>query len=374
VPLTLPAVPNALGNIRNVFTSGLLSLQGLSNPLGLSHKQKVIVILIDGLGAEQIMQRSGHAPWLNSLLNRKSISVCGFPATTSANIASFATGDSPGQHGLVGHRVWDRNYDEQINLLVGWNERTDPLVWQPRETVSERALALGLECNVVAASEYRGTGYSQATMRGANFISADSWQEKFEAARTIANSKRQSLTYLYIPELDKYGHQSGWSSSGWAAMLEELDSALRSFCEKIPKDTGVVITADHGMIETAKPRQLVLDDCYEKSGSVQFVGGDTRVNYVYLDNIGAVDQVAADLEPLSYAFDTVKTEDAIAANWFGEVLQPARDRLPELMLLARSDFTLYHSKYFKSRSFDMVAHHGSLSPAEIRVPLIRIGF
>jgi len=374
VPLTLPAVPKALGNIRNVFTSGLLSLQGLANPLGLSQKQKVIVILIDGLGAEQIMQRSGHAPWLNSLLNKKSISVCGFPATTSANIASFATGDSPGQHGLVGHRVWDRSHDEQINLLVGWNERTDPQVWQPRETVSERALSLGLQCNVVAASEYRDSGYTVATMRGANFIGANTWQEKFEAARVIANSKQQSLTYLYIPELDKYGHQSGWSGSGWAAMLEELDVMLRSFCDQIPKDTGVVITADHGMIETSKPRQLVLDNCYDKSGSVQFVGGDTRVNYVYLGDSGAIDQVVADLEPFSYAFDAVKTEEAIAANWFGEVLQPAKDRLPELMLLAKSDFTLYHSKYFKARSFDMIAHHGSLSPAEIRVPLIRIGF
>jgi predicted AlkP superfamily pyrophosphatase or phosphodiesterase len=229
-------------------------------------------------------------------------------------------------------------------------------------------------CNVVAAGEYRDTGYTEATMRGANFIAADSWSEKFEAARAIAHSKQDSLTYLYIPELDKYGHQNGWSSSGWAAMLEELDALLRSFCEQLPNDTGVIITADHGMVETSKPRQLVLDDFYDKSGSVQFVGGDTRVNYVYLDSIGAIDQVVEDLESVSYAFDAVKTEDAIAANWFGEVLQPARDRLPELMLLAKSDFTLYHSKFFKTRSFDMIAHHGSLSPAEIRVPLIRIGF
>lgn len=374
MPLTLPVVPNALGNIRNVFTSGLQSLQGVNNPLGLSRKKKVIVILIDGLGAEQIIQRSGHAPWLNSHMTKPNISLCGFPATTSANIATFATGATPGQHGLVGHRVWDRKYDEQINLLVGWNERTDPRVWQPQATVSEQALLLGVMCNVIAAGEYRDTGYTEATMRGANFIAADSWSEKFEAARAIAHSKQDSLTYLYIPELDKYGHQNGWSSSGWAAMLEELDALLRSFCEQLPKDTGVIITADHGMVETSKPRQLVLDDFYDKSGSVQFVGGDTRVNYVYLDSPGAIDQVVEDLESVSYAFDAVKTEDAIAANWFGEVLQPARDRLPELMLLAKSDFTLYHSKFFKTRSFDMIAHHGSLSPAEIRVPLIRIGF
>ncbi|MDG2497074.1 MAG: alkaline phosphatase family protein [Aquiluna sp.] len=342
--------------------------------MNLKRKNKVIAILVDGLGAEQIMERSGHAPWLNGQLSKSNITHCGFPATTSANIASFATGVTPGEHGLVGHRVWDRNFDEQINLLIGWNERTDPSVWQPIPTVSERSASLGIQCNVIAAGEYQNTPYTQATMRGANFIPADSWEERFEQARIVSSSKESSLTYLYIPELDKYGHKNGWTSPGWAVMLEELDAALRSFCTKLPADTGVIITADHGMMETSQSRQLVLDEAFEKSGSVNYVGGDTRVNYVYLDDPTSLEQVVADLQPFSYAFDSVSTNDAIAAGWFGKVLQPALDRLPELMLVAKSDFTLYHSKYFKARSFQMIAHHGSISSAETRVPLLRIGF
>ena len=371
---TLPVVPKALGNIRNVFSSGLESVLGNPNPLRLSGKTKVVVILIDGLGAEQIMQRSGHAPWLNSHLNKSTITNCAFPATTSANIASFATGATVGEHGLVGHKVWDRVADEQINLLIGWNERTDPKLWQPVQTIAEKAVSLGVDCNVIAATEYKNTPYTIATMRGANFVSADSWDEKFESARKIIARPKRSLNYLYIPEMDKYGHRNGWTSPGWAAMLEELDALLRSFCSNLPKDTGVIITADHGMVETEKSRQLVLDDYYESSGLVRFVGGDTRVNYVYLDNETSIDRVIQDLQPVSYAFDAVVTSDAIEANWFGEVSQAARNRLPEIMLLAKSNYTLYHSKYFKPRSFEMIAHHGSLTSAEIRVPLIQIGF
>ena len=374
MPLTLPALPKSSGNIRNVFVSGLMAVQGEQNPLQLRPTKKVIVVLVDGLGAEQIMQRSGHAPWLNSQLNKSSITHCGFPATTSANIASFATGLTPGEHGLVGHRVWDRNFNEQINLLIGWNERTDPLVWQPMPTVAERALEKGVSCNVVAAAEYKDTAYTQATMRAANFISADTWDDRFQRAKEIASAKEHSLTYLYIPELDKYGHKSGWTSSGWAAMLEELDAALRGFCSKLPADTGVIITSDHGMMETSDSRQLVLDDLYEKSGVVKYVGGDTRVNYVYLESQDSIEQVVEDLQPFSYGFDAVSTSEAISAGWFGKMRQPARDRLPELMLVAKSDFTLYHSKYFKPRSFQMIAHHGSITSGETRVPLIRIGF
>jgi hypothetical protein len=43
------------------------------------------------------------------------------------------------------------------------------------------------------------------------------------------------------------------------------------------------------------------------------------------------------------------------------------------MLLAKGNYTLYHSKYFKARSFDMISHHGALSAAETRIPLIRFG-
>ena len=90
-------------------------------------------------------------------------------------------------------------------------------------------------------------------------------------------------------------------------MMEDLDVELRSFISKLPKDSGVIITADNGMVETTKEKQLVLDDYLEKSGHTQFYGGDTRVGFVYLDDLSSIDQVVSDLEPVSYAFDAVST-------------------------------------------------------------------
>jgi hypothetical protein len=128
------------------------------------------------------------------------------------------------------------------------------------------------------------------------------------------------------------------------------------------------------MIETTKDRQLVLDDLLEKGGHTQFYGGDTRVGFVYLDSEESIPTVARNLESLSYGFDMVSTRSAIEAGWFGQVGPQALARLPELLLLAKNNYTLYHSKYFKPRSFEMISHHGALSPAETRIPLIRLGF
>ena len=356
-----------------MFSSALLATQSKPNPLGLSPKRKIVVILVDGLGIEQLKQRAGHAPWLNSLLNNSTITHTSFPATTSVNVGSFGTGLWPGEHGLIGHLVWDRHHNERLNLLVGWNERTDPLVWQPHATVAEQAVKAGIAAHVISAAEYQNTPYTQITMRGANFNPAESWQERFAMALSILAQPEDSISYLYIPELDKYGHKNGWTSSGYATMLEDLDVEIRSFISKLPKDAGVIVTSDHGMVETTKEKQLILDDYLEAGGHTEFYGGDTRVGFVYLDDKTSIDEVVGNLEPVAYAFDMVATESAIAAGWFGPVGFEARSRLPELMLLAKGNYTLYHSRYFKPRSFEMISHHGALSPAETRIPLIRFG-
>jgi hypothetical protein len=127
------------------------------------------------------------------------------------------------------------------------------------------------------------------------------------------------------------------------------------------------------MVETAKDRQLVLDDLLEKDGHTEFYGGDTRAGFVYLDDVSSTQQVISNLQPMSYAFDALPIAEAIDRGLFGPIGEQAKDRLPEILLLAKGNYTLYHSKYFKPRSFEMIAHHGSLSPAETRVPLIRFG-
>lgn len=356
-----------------MFESSLSAVIGEKNALTLPKRKSVVVVLIDGLGADQIRDRSGHAPWLSSQLVPKSIAHCAFPATTSANVASLGTGLMPGEHGLIGHQVWDKRHDERMNLLVGWNERTDPLVWQPHQTVAERAAKKGVACYNIANEEYRTTPYTVATMRGAQFLAGNSIADRFELAREVIYKKESSISYLYVPELDKYGHKHGWRSTGWAALLEEVDAQLRLFAGRLPTGCGLIVTSDHGMIETSKDRQLVLDDQLSGLG-LEFFGGDTRAAYLYLSDPSAISEAKERLSPLAHALTPVSTAELVEANWLGEIGAQAKDRLPDMVLLARNNFTLYHSKFSKQRAFDMVSHHGSVSDAEMRIPLIRFGF
>lgn len=372
MPLTLPRPPKDLGAIRHVFQSALESVLGRANALELPAKKKILVVLIDGLGVDNLRQRSGHAPFLSQQLKQSKAISASFPATTSVNIGSFATGLKAGEHGLIGHQVWDRNHDERINLLVGWNERTDPLVWQPHQLVSERAFDLGVMANVIAAEEYRNTPFTKATMRKANFIAGDTIADRVERALEVLAEKQDSISYVYFPELDKYGHQNGWTSSGWAALLEEIDAALNLLSKKLGQ-AGLLITADHGLVETTKDRQLILDEHLENL-SLEFFGGDTRSSYLYFADPKDAKVAISRLEPISFAIGAHASAELVEAGWYGSMGKEARDRLPEVVLLAKSNYTLFHSKFSKQRAFNMISHHGSISESELKVPLFRIGF
>lgn len=356
-----------------MFSSSLLAVQRRPNPLNLRSAKRIVCVLIDGLGAENVLERAGHAPWLAGHLNSGSITHAGFPSTTSANIASFATGLTPGEHGLIGHQVFDRVFDEKINLLTGWNERTDPIIWQPNPTVSELATAAGVAAYVVGHEEYRHTGYTKATMRNAEYVAAESMADRFEAALSILSAPGESITYLYIPELDKFGHRNGWQSQGWANLLEELDGLLSRFSKQLPKDSGLIVTADHGMMDSRQDQRIFIDDYVDKGGLLEWFGGDTRVGYLYLKDPSATNQMLEQLQGQNSLYQAVATSEAVSANWFGDVSPLAAQRLPEIMLLARSNFTLFHSVYSKKRSIEMTAHHGGLSSAELRIPLVRVG-
>ena len=61
---------------------------------------------------------------------------------------------------------------------------------------------------------------------------------------------------------------------------------------------------------------------------------------------------------------------AIAAGWFGPTVSAtARGRIGEVVAAARGRWTLVRSR-IEPRETALVGHHGSLTPAELLVPLL----
>lgn len=352
-----------------MFQSAIGAVLRSGSHFGFPNKRSYCVILVDGLGVENLQHRRGHARFLSAAIDQQRIIYSAFPTTTAANIMSFATGLPVSQHGFLGHQVLQRDSDVRINLLTGWqNENSE--AWQPKQTLSEWSASKGLPIKVVGPVEYRDSGFTRATMRGVEYQVAESIDDRFALASQILSSKEESVTYLYVPELDKQAHRTGWLSPEWTRWLELLDQQVSRFVAQLPRGTGVVLTADHGVIDSPADSRIRVDELATVP-ELRWFGGDSRASYLYLEDGADAQALSVRLaSALSGLAKVVTVDQLISKNFFVGEPTEFTDRLPELVLLAEGSATLFHSQMSKPRSIEMVAHHGGVSSTELRVPLL----
>lgn len=351
-----------------MFISALGAITGKDNRLGLPRVKSACVVMVDGLGSANLKFRAGHAPGLFSQLNTDGSISCGFPATTVSSLASFSTGARPGQHGMVGYQIFDSASRQNLNLLTGITSAEQAQKLQPIEPVSELAAKHGVTCYFIGPAEYEGSGFTLATMRGASYVAAKTIDDRFIAAQKILSNGTNHLVYLYIPELDQKAHSFGSKSGQWVEKLEDVESAIKRFIPKLPNSCGVLLTADHGIIDVAQENQVYLDEM-EIPGLVS-VGGDPRVLFLYLDenSLGASQNIQDFIGKRGY----VATKDELVqAGWFGVVTDYALARLPQLFVIALGETAFYHREFAKLKSMQMIGQHGSISSDELQVPLLR---
>ena len=271
----LPAIPAAFGNLKDVFRSAQLSVLGLENPFDLNVVRSAVVVMVDGLGAENLQSAAKFAPFLAST-SQKPI-FCGFPSTTASSITTFASGVSNSEHGLFGYKIFDRSRDEAVNLLSGV-DKYSVLDYLKVEPISNET---GVQVHAVTLREYGDSGFTRATMHGAQHHFSESIAGRFEIAANLARTDK-ALVYVYVPELDQAAHRFGVASSEWQSLLSELDVRTHGLSNNLAKDTGLLVTADHGIVDVAKADHVFLDEIEELKGELLDVSGDPRVVFLYL--------------------------------------------------------------------------------------------
>src|SRR5216683_1959294 len=163
-PMTPPILPNyGAGTLADLACSLLASLgaAGEPNPLGLVPARRVCLLIVDGLGWELLRDHPAAAPFLSELARTGRPLTVGFPATTVTSLSSLGTGRPPGMHGMLGYQVAVPGEGRLLNGLR-WDKRIDPLAWQPRSTIYQRAVAAGLAASHVAAAKFRDSGLTRA--------------------------------------------------------------------------------------------------------------------------------------------------------------------------------------------------------------------
>ena len=373
----LPVPADTAPRLAGVLGSSMSAVQGFPNELGLPRASAVVVMLVDGLGASNLQARAGHARFLASRMAKRDVLRTVFPSTTAAAIATFATGRPPGEHGLVGYRVLDAAHDRLVNQLSGWDAGMSPETWQRLPTLFETMREAGIPSYAIGAARYSDSDFTRAVLRGAEYRTAASVADRFAEADRILATGEPAVVYLYVPELDQAAHAHGWESDNWLGQLETLDAELSAFERRMPRGAGLLVTADHGVVDVPAHRHVFIDDRPELLVGVRHVGGEPRCVALYFEP-GLAASARADLIDGWRAAEghrswVLSRDEAIAAGLYGEVADEVRDRIGDVIIAARAGIAYYDRREPNRQAEAMIGQHGSLSDEETRVPLIRGG-
>ena len=343
-----------------------------ADPLGLAGAlggaRRVMVLLVDGLGADLLRAHADLAPTLASLSRPVGDLSAPCPSTTPVSLATLGTGLAPGSHGILGFVTDIPGEDRTLNHIQ-WADDPDPDVWQSRRTVFEQAQAAGVAATAVGPYAYAGSGLTRAAYRGATYTGVVSHGDLSALAlRSLAATPR-SLVYGYIPELDLTGHVRGVDSPSWRAQLGLIDRLVEQLVAGLPDDAALLVTADHGMLDVPGETRFDLDGESDLADGVRVLAGEPRARYVHAQPGAEDDVLSRWREVLGDRAWVASRDEAVASGVFGPVDDALAARIGDVVALARGSWALVTPEQEPGPS-RLAAYHGSLTATELAIPLL----
>ncbi|MDA8385837.1 MAG: alkaline phosphatase family protein [Actinomycetota bacterium] len=330
-------------------------------PKAITEANQVVLLVVDGLGTEQLAAFSNEAPLLASLPGTTICSVA--PTTTATALTSITSGLSPLDHGIVGYRM--RLGHDQVFNTLRW---TYPDFARRPSSPGSICLAkpfMGLDVPAVSKAQYTNTGFTRAYL-------GDTRLHEFRTLSTMVSKVASLLqagrpfVYTYYEGLDTVAHEYGFADP-YLRELRFLDFLLNELIAVLPRGAALVVTADHGQVVVPDP-PLSLDPRLEALTVLK--SGEGRFRWLHLrrGELPTAEKIAK--EVYSQTAVVMSREEVLDTGLFGPDHNEGRahQRLGDLALIATAPVAFLDPA--DSGPFNLVSRHGALTSAELDVPLV----
>lgn len=321
---------------------------------------RVVLLVLDGLGWEQLRERPSLAPALHDMDGGPITSVA--PSTTATALTSITTGLTPGEHGIIGYRI---GIEGEVLNVLRWNlgsndarKRLPPSEFQPHA-------AFGGECPpVVTRTEFAKSGFTTVHLDPVRFRG---YRVPSSLPVEVGALLRQGepFVYAYYDGIDKVSHEYGLAEH-YDAELAATDRLVADVRAALPPGAALVVTADHGQVHTGTSK-VSLDSDVDRLVGRQ--SGEARFRWLHAKPGRAAD--LADAARAAHGHHAwVRTREEIEKEgWLGPRLtDAARERLGDVALVAKGAVAFHDPR--DTGVLRMLGRHGSVTPAELLVPLL----
>ncbi len=336
----------------------------------------VVLIVVDGLGYDYLLSQAANST-LARQVHCRMTSV--FPSTTAAAITSFYTGVAPQQHGLTGWHMYFRELGSVLAVLPGvaryggvpLKKSGIPVKrFFDHRVVFER---LPVKSHLVSPARIAYSDFNLAHSGQATIMPYDTGEAFFSAiGRIVKRTAGRTFTYAYWPDFDHICHEAGCHSDAALSHLTAFDTAYGDFLMTLQNTpTLVLVTADHGFVDTRPERTLNLFDHPAISESLILpLCGEPRLAYCYVKPRYVERFEHYIHSELEHCVELRDSQALLAAGYFGAGQPHPRlaERIGDYVLIMKDDWIVQDRLPYE-KEHHQIGVHGGVSPNEMYVPL-----
>ncbi|WP_049925457.1 alkaline phosphatase family protein [Halopiger goleimassiliensis] len=341
--------------------------------------ETVLVVLIDGLGLNR-WRSERDVPLLERLTERGTVTplTSVYPSETAAAMTSYHTGTLPAEHGVIGWNVYEPTVGESFEALPFVTKDGRQPGLEPESVADADPWVAQLDS---AVDVHYVTGFPQhqqyATIH--EYEPIEALGPTLEGALTATEDGSPSYVFAYVPHLDAAAHEHGTASGPYRETLEEVSAQLERAFDGVDAETAaetlLVVTADHGHLDTDPERNVDLTEievleeslARDPAGEPIRYAGSPRNVHLHLQE-GTVENVRETLTSRLEA-RVYRRERLLEMDLFGDRSPSAtlERRIGDLVVVPR-DLGVWYGGEHEPEELDLVGMHGGLSPAEMLVP------
>ncbi|VDG76630.1 Type I phosphodiesterase / nucleotide pyrophosphatase [Actinobaculum suis] len=338
--------------------------------LDLGGAPRVCIVLVDGLGFENLQARLGYAPNLRGWEHLSPL-YSTIPSTTAAALTTIGTGTLPGATSMLSYALRSPRTGRSFSLLSWQDAGYEPEEWQPVPGVAELLEPAERErVAIIQDRRFANSPLTRAAWKGMRHVGADGLDARVRAARQFFMHDGGKVGVFYWSEVDHAGHGEGFASEAWTHALEELDRGLGELRRALPSGTRIAVTADHGMVDVGE--RIDIAAVAPLREGIAVTSGEERGVHVYAEP--GVDPAAIAMRWRDYLGEDAAVftkAEAIAQGLYGpQVTEFSRQVLGDVISYQYGDLSLIDSRTRTPGQSFMRGVHGSVTEQEMLVPWI----
>jgi type I phosphodiesterase/nucleotide pyrophosphatase len=374
------SIVNLMGSIAAALDASdavSLPLRDAELSTRLGERKRIVLFVVDGMGCRRLTAAAPRGA-MQAHLRGSLTSV--FPSTTASAITTFLTGLAPAQHGLTGWHMW---FAEQatVGAILPFRARVsdrpltalgiDPAAVFDHRSFFER---LPVRCYAVAPERIVSSVFNRAHSTGAQPCAYGSLEQLFNVTLNCLRTRSElCYIYAYYADYDSVAHEHGADSRRAMRLLQRFDDAFGAFLTAAAGlDATVLVTADHGFIDSPPQRVIDLDQHRALQTMLSApLCGERRAAYCYVrpECAETFEQyIAQELGEQAWLH---RSQTLSEQGWFGLGQPHAQlaQRVGDYTLVMKANWTIKEWLPGEQRHHQLGVH-GGVSEDEMTVPLI----